>query len=219
MFEFKPINHERFLALKEKADAGDPDAQLKVGCCYHVGIGIEESSDEAIRYYKLAAEQGVNFATKFLERLEKNRGVDGSFDAKSPVVDLTFKLSNQPVQPENDTCEETEEDLDEDLYLVGMDNQELCRQALDYFYGAGAEMSYKKAFKLFHMAGEKGNSHALAMMGMFYLKGYLGKKDYAKALHYFESALERYEVTRDFEGKSLALFGIGLLYRTGEGVE
>ena len=48
----------RFQELLEKAQAGDPRAQFKVGVCYDDGDGCPQSAEEAFAWYKKAAQQG-----------------------------------------------------------------------------------------------------------------------------------------------------------------
>ncbi len=44
--------------LIEKANLGDAIAQLELGDCFEDGEGVEQDYAEAIRWYKLSAEQG-----------------------------------------------------------------------------------------------------------------------------------------------------------------
>lgn len=45
-------------ALIAKADAGDIDAQFRVGAAYDFGKGAPRSAENAMKYYLLAAERG-----------------------------------------------------------------------------------------------------------------------------------------------------------------
>jgi len=58
--------HAAFLAaaqdsadLTERALAGDASAQQALGDRYRLGIGVKQDGAQAVRFYKLAAEQGV----------------------------------------------------------------------------------------------------------------------------------------------------------------
>jgi TPR repeat protein len=46
-------------ALQTKAEQGDAWAQLNLGAAYDNAIGTERNVEQAIRWYKLAAEQGL----------------------------------------------------------------------------------------------------------------------------------------------------------------
>jgi hypothetical protein len=61
--------------LIAKADAGDRDAQFKVGLAYDSSTGAPRSRDKAIKYYLMAAEQGLAEAQNSLGSIfqaEKN---------------------------------------------------------------------------------------------------------------------------------------------------
>ena len=47
-----------FEAWQPLAEAGDVEAQLATAGLYADGLGVPQSSEEALRYYRLAAEQG-----------------------------------------------------------------------------------------------------------------------------------------------------------------
>jgi TPR repeat protein len=51
-------NQDEATSLKTAASAGDPAAQYEVGFHYEVGQGVNRSRPEAIKWYKLAADQG-----------------------------------------------------------------------------------------------------------------------------------------------------------------
>ena len=45
--------------LKPLAEAGDATAQLELGNMYHDGRGVPQDYAEAVKWYRLAADQGV----------------------------------------------------------------------------------------------------------------------------------------------------------------
>ena len=45
--------------LTKRALAGDADAQQALGDRYRLGIGVNQDGVQAVRFYKLAAEQGI----------------------------------------------------------------------------------------------------------------------------------------------------------------
>ena len=45
-------------ALSEKALAGDTRAQLRMGIAFEFGQGVDRNVDEAMRWYRLAADRG-----------------------------------------------------------------------------------------------------------------------------------------------------------------
>lgn len=58
----KTLESLEFILLKQRADEGDLDAQIKVGDCYKYGISTLQSYMKAFHYYKLAADQGDAYA-------------------------------------------------------------------------------------------------------------------------------------------------------------
>jgi TPR repeat protein len=47
-----------FAALKKKAEAGDPKAQVQLGLAYASGDGVAEDDAESVKWFRLAAERG-----------------------------------------------------------------------------------------------------------------------------------------------------------------
>ena len=53
-----PLSPAEIAKLEARAQAGDPDAQLKLGEAYDDGNGVSQSDREAVKWYRAAAEQG-----------------------------------------------------------------------------------------------------------------------------------------------------------------
>ena len=53
--------------LRKSAEQGDADAQHEMGGYYSVGLGVEKSQEQAIYWWRKAAEQGHEDAQKCLE--------------------------------------------------------------------------------------------------------------------------------------------------------
>ena len=60
---------QAFAIFLPLAQAGNVDAQLSVGTMYDRGQGVEQDSQEALKWYKLAADQGDNIAKSLLKTL------------------------------------------------------------------------------------------------------------------------------------------------------
>ena len=56
--------------LKKRAEAGDAKAQYILGCYY--GYGVEQNFEEAVKWYRLAAEQGDIDAKEALRCIEND---------------------------------------------------------------------------------------------------------------------------------------------------
>ena len=57
--------------LIEKALEGDPDSQLFLGQLYQEGNGVKQNNAEAIKWLKLSAEQGNEYALNLRKKLEE----------------------------------------------------------------------------------------------------------------------------------------------------
>ena len=55
------------------AEAGDAFSLYSLGWCYEKGQGVEQSAQEAVKWYRKAAEQGEKNAKECLEILKKNK--------------------------------------------------------------------------------------------------------------------------------------------------
>ena len=59
--------------LLEKAMSGDAESQYQLALCYRNGEGVEQSNEEAVKWYRKAAEQGDSDAQEALTELEYNK--------------------------------------------------------------------------------------------------------------------------------------------------
>ena len=59
--------------LLEKAISGDAESQYQLALCYRNGEGVEQSNEEAEKWYRKAAEQGNSDAQEALTELGYNK--------------------------------------------------------------------------------------------------------------------------------------------------
>jgi len=59
--------------LTQKAEAGDAEAQVCLGFAYHYGGGVSQDFQQAVKWYRKAAEQGNAAAQSALRALEEER--------------------------------------------------------------------------------------------------------------------------------------------------
>lgn len=128
-----------FAAVKKQADAGDPDAQSKLGVLYASGLGVKQDLKEAARWYKKAADQSYPLGMWNLAFLYvRGEGV--------PKVDYVKALGL--------FRNAAELGLDRAQYDLGM----------MYLNGLGTEENSKEAEKWFHRAADQGNREAVKIL-------------------------------------------------------
>ena len=131
--------------LVKLAEEGNAEAQNKLGYCYDVGQGVEQSASEAVKWYQKAAEQDNADAQANLGSCyHEGKGVPQS-DAEA------FKWFEKSAKQGN---------------AVGQNNLGLC-----YDNGIGVEQSYKEAVKWYKKAAEQGLARSQYLLGSCYLKG------------------------------------------------
>ncbi len=71
------LSEEQLLALKAKAEADDVESQYEMGWRHAIGMGLEFDDEEALRWLRLAADQGHQLAQNNLgARYVKGDGVE-----------------------------------------------------------------------------------------------------------------------------------------------
>ena len=69
-----PTPEERAEQWRKAAEQGDAKAQYYLGHCYNMGEGVAQDKAEAVKWYRKAAEQGLEVAELVLKRLEQRGG-------------------------------------------------------------------------------------------------------------------------------------------------
>ncbi len=95
------------LIIRETADPGDTEAQRLPGNCYSAGLGVGQNAEEAVKYYRLAADQGLDAAQYKLGVLYQSVVLCEKLtlrekpDASSKVV-LTLDYGDLPIVMEQE---------------------------------------------------------------------------------------------------------------------
>jgi len=136
-----------------------------MGLMYDYGHGVEKSPAESIKWYLMAAEQGVplvqhDIGVKYFQ----GQGVEQNYleaakwweqSANSGIADSQFNLG------------------------------------LMHYRGIGIPKDYVKAAKLFEAAAEQGHGNAQYSLAVMYAFGQSKTKDYATALKWFNKSAEQ----------------------------
>ncbi|MCL2829092.1 MAG: TIR domain-containing protein [Oscillospiraceae bacterium] len=160
-----PRSDEKFSALlKERAKACDPEFQWRVGHCYDFGTGgIEKNHAEAVKWYKLAAEQGhagaqCNLGYSF----GSGEGIKKDLKEAVKWYDLSAKQGHARAQN---------------------------NLAVTYENGEGVTQDFNEALRLFKLSAEQGFWLASSNLGLLYFNGNGVEQNFAEAKKYYEKAL------------------------------
>jgi len=166
-----PTSDEKFAALlKEKAEANDPEFQFQVGRCYRQGNSVEVNNAEAMKWYKLAAEQGHAGAQFYLgHAFDIALGVEENVEEALKWYNLSAEQGHAYAQN---------------------------NLAVSYEHGRGVVQNLSEALRLFTLSAEQHNWRAAFNLGQIYSSGKDVEQNLAKAKKYFEQAL----VDTDFSG-------------------
>ena len=159
--ELEPTEAE-IAETKAKAEAGDADAQFSLGNAYAYGRGVEQDLEEAMKWYRKAAEQGNADAQNKLGWLY-NGGVPMTFEQKveygSLFLDQIIKGDKKPLKlPARTTV------------------------------AKGISRDDKEAAKWYRKAAEQGDPPAQCSLGVMYYNGEGVEKDVVNAYAWHEIA-------------------------------
>lgn len=202
---------QSYLAL---AHSGDPDAQQLVGSFYEDGYGVLADMSEALKWYKLAAEDGHRPLAEFRigSIYYDGRGVEtdkhealrwytlaaqhGGLDARAKVGHMYFR---------GDGVAENWSEAFKWLELLAEKGDASAQQALGDMYrlGQGVELSEAEAIKWYRLAADQGSAWAQ------YWLGYL-IEDKRESFKWLKLAAGQGDVD--------AQAGIGAMYLWGVGV-
>ncbi|XP_014666089.1 PREDICTED: protein sel-1 homolog 1-like isoform X2 [Priapulus caudatus] len=176
---------------------GDAMAQMALGYRYWSGVGVEQSCEAALTYYK-----------KVANKVAADVSISGG------VVVQRVRL-----QDEVENTGQSSGMLDDDLiqyYQFLAEKGDIQAQVglgqLHYQGGRGVEQDHERALNYFHQAADAGNANAMAFLGKMYSEGgtYV-KQNNETAYVYFKKAADL--------GNPVGQSGLGIMYMYGRGVE
>ena len=156
-------------------------AQYNIGLCYEYGRGVTQNYNEAVKWYRKAAEQGNASAQNNLGGCYYNgRGVTQDY---YEAVKWYRKAAEQG-------------------YAFAQYNIGLC-----YEYGRGVTQNYNEAVKWYRKASEQGYANAMSWMGFMFENGKGVTKNLQEAIRWYKLGAEKGE---DFCVKALSRLGVTL---------
>lgn len=207
-----------FRELKKLAQKGSTRAQYYLGVMYMDGKGVKQDNAEAIKWFKLAAEQshaasqnnlGVIYYIHEKNELEaikwfRMAAQNGSPEAQ--VVLGTKYLNGEGIQK---NCKEAEKWIMAAAQSGNVDAQK--QLAIMCFNGLCIAQDHIEAAKWFGLSASQGDSQSQFNLGRMYYNGEGVKQDYIEAAKFFRSSAEN--------GHSKAQILLGGMYSAGQGVK
>lgn len=138
-------------ALIAKADAGDVDAQFRVGNAYDSGRGAPRSGENAMKYYLMAAEKG---------HVEAQNSVGSGLQAEKRYAEALPWYERAAAQ----------------RHALATNNL-----AYLYDLGLGVKQDRQKGFEIYSRAADLGWAEAMWNIANMYGAGQLGKEDFVLA--------------------------------------
>ncbi len=197
---YQAKDYERaFAIMKPLAEDGNSQAQVSLGIMYEYGQGVEKNHGEAIKWYTLAAKQGV-------PEVQHDLGVryfQGGMGVKQDYKEAAYWWE----QAANAGVADSQFNLGLMHYRgIGMPKDftkaaELFRKAADQghahaeyslavmnAFGQGMEINYAEALKLFKESADQGVPQAQFNLGVFYENGYGLDKNLETAREWYQLA-------------------------------
>lgn len=134
-------------ALIVKAEAGDTDAQLRVGAAYDYGRGAPRDGNEAMKWYRMAADRG---------NAEAQNSVGSGLQAEKRYGEALPWFEKASAQG----------------HALATNNL-----AYLYDLGLGVKQDRRKGFELYSRAADLGWAEAMWNIANMYGAGQLGEKD------------------------------------------
>ncbi len=195
-------------ALRLAADQGDAGAQFTLGVSYANGEGVPQDLVEALRWYRLSAEQGYGKAQCNLGRM---MSVPGPGRSQNDVeAHMWFSLSDARLTGE-DRSRCGSERLAVAARMTREQLVEAFRLVREWKPGAGGvSQDDVEAVRRYRLAADQGDASAQYNLGFMYATGQGVPQDGAEAVRWFRLAAD--------QGFADAQANLGFMYATGQGV-
>lgn len=164
----KEITEQDLLQLRKQADAGQAVAQFALACCYAHGKVVDKSLADAIKYYQLAANQGLEEAWLLLGDAQK---ANGSLELAQECYKKAF-----------------------DYYKKLADKGSAVAQAtLGTFFekGIGTPINLQEAFHSYRQAAQQKNAQGQYLLGRCYEDGKGVEVSIENAIYYYQLAMDQ----------------------------
>ena len=203
--ENKNQHKEAFGYYKLAAEQGNAQAQFCIGRYYDIGRGVRRDYNEAVKWYRKAAEQDYVYAFYELEVIECLRKPAEQGDVCAQFNTGIYYFEDG-VQQDYIEAVKWFMKAAEQGHISAQCNLGYC-----YAYGLGVEQDYTKAIKWYLEATEQGCAEAQNNLGVCYAKGQGVGQDYTKVIKLYKKAAE--------QGNRTAQCNLGDCYKDGNGIK
>jgi TPR repeat protein len=183
---------ENYLTTKEKAEAGDGDAQYQLAVCYHKGRGTAQDLKQALHWYQQAILQGNFYAQE--GKLELSREIktfellldeanQGDSDSQYRMWEIYHY--GKGTNPDHEVA-------DNWLQVAATNGHAKAQYFLgnEYYDGHSIPQDYQKAVYWLSKAAEQGQKQAMHILGNCYRWGQGVPVDEAEANRWYGKAKE-----------------------------
>ena len=211
-------------ALKEwgpLGEAGHPQALVGLGLMHEAGRGVEQDLTEAVRLYRLAAEQdSAEGQTSLGVMYEYGIGVDQSVTEAVRWYRLAGEQGHARGQKNLGTMYEFGKGVQRSLTeatrwyrLAAEQGYAEGQTSLGVMYenGAGIEQNFTEAVRWYRLAAEQGHARGQKNLGLMYESGRGVAQSLAEAVRWYQLAAE--------QGYAKAQKNLGTMYEFGRGIE
>lgn len=219
---------------------GDVNAQKALGHLYESGIGVEADREQAMVWYKKAADRGDYDAMVILDEMRTSGPADASGNMESEPAMYAARIrtfeKNNPHAVFQRYYEQAQtgsahgqynlacayangigvpkDQKKASYYLLKAADQgdavALMWMGYRYYYGRGVRKDAKAAVAAFKKSAQKGNADAMFWLGYLYAQGSGIAKNDKQAVQWYRKAAEA--------GLKVAAYNLGNCYRNGRGV-
>ena len=228
----KTVNESAMIHwVREAAERGDAEAAMKLGESYMKGEGVEKNEEEALEWFRKAAElksKGTASPETSSAPTPQPMPPKKSGRRKPRVAGVAmvlalvigggigayYMLREDPYVAYQRLIKEGKEgEAMERLHVAAEDGNVSAQTDLGkcYYEGKGESKELTEAVKWWRKAADQGYARAQCNLGLCYLKGDGVSKD-------MEEVVKWYRLAAD-QGYAKAQFNLGWCYETGNGVD
>ncbi|MDH3689087.1 MAG: SEL1-like repeat protein [Gammaproteobacteria bacterium] len=204
---------------------GNVDAQFKLGLMYARAPGMPQNYHQALKWFRIAAEQGHASASLWL-RLGQEHLADGvrayyggdyetALSKFKPLAEQGNAMAQCLLGAMQHNGEGVPPNFQKGLRWLRLAAEQGSAEAqthlgVIYYNGEGVPQSYREAFRWLRLAAEQGSDEAQSHLGVIYYCGEGVPQSYPDALRWLRLAAER-----DVGEAQLVL---GVMYYRGDGM-